>query len=75
MAWRSRTAELFRERAGDRVHALQRSAAGLDDAARRVDAHAEGVEAARAEVVRVAGLGADLARAAEGAVARAVGRR
>jgi hypothetical protein len=75
VAWRSRAAALFRERAGERAHALQRSAGDLDEAARWVDAHAEGVEAARAQVVRVAGLGADLARAAGSVVSRAVDRR
>lgn len=74
-AWRSRAADLFRDRVGERAQALQRSAGELDDAARRVDAHAEGVEVARAEVARVAGLGADLARAAGGAVTREVDRR
>jgi hypothetical protein len=75
VAWRSRAAALFRERVGERAQSLQRSAGELDEAARRVDAHAEGVEAARAQVVRVAGFGADLARAAGGAVTRAVDRR
>ena len=75
VAWRSRAATLFRERVGERAHALQRSAEALDEAARRVDAHADAVEAARAQAVRVAGLGADLARVAGGAVTRAVDRR
>jgi hypothetical protein len=75
VAWRSRAATLFRDRVGERAHALQRSARALDEAARRVDAHADAVEAARAQVVRVAGLGADLARAAGGAVTRAVDGR
>ena len=75
VAWRSRAATLFRDRVGERTHALQRSAGALDDAARRVDAHADGVEVARAQVVRVAGLGADLARAAGDALSRTVDRR
>jgi hypothetical protein len=75
VAWRSRAATLFRERVGERAHALQRSARTLDEAAQRVDAHADGVEVARAHVVRVAGLGADLARAAGDAVSRTVDRR
>ena len=69
VAWRSRAATLFRDRAGERVHGLRRSAEQLDEAAGRVLAHADGVEAARAEVLRVAALGDDLARAA-GGVAR-----
>ena len=74
VAWRSRAATLFRERVGERVHGLRRSAEQLDEAAWRVQAHADAVEAARAEVLRVAALGADLARAAGGAVARGGGR-
>jgi hypothetical protein len=75
VAWRSWAATLFRERVGEQAHSLQRSAGALDEAARRVDAHADGVEAARAQLVRVAGLGAGLARAAGEAVSRAVERR
>lgn len=75
VAWRSRAAALYRERVGERAHALQGSARSLDEAAQRVDAHADGVEEARAEVVRVAGLGADLARAARDAASRTVDRR
>jgi hypothetical protein len=75
VAWQSPAATVFRERVAERAHALQRSARTLDEAAQRVDAHAEGVEVARAQVVRVAGLGADLARAAGDAVSRRVYRR
>ena len=75
VAWRSRAASLFRERVAERAHALRCSAGALDEAARRVDAHADGVEVARAQVVRVAELGADLARTAGDAVARTVDRR
>ena len=74
LAWRSRAATLFRERVGERAHALQRSAQQLDEAAGRVQAHADGVEAARAEVLRVAALGADFARAAGEVATRAAGR-
>ena len=74
LAWRSRAATLFRARVGERVHALGCSAQQLDEAATRVQAHAEGVEAARAEVLRVAALGVDFARTAGGAVARGGGR-
>lgn len=74
VTWRSRAATLFRERVGERAHALRRSAQQLDEAAGRVQAHADGVEAARAEVLRVAALGADFARAAGEAVTRAAGR-
>jgi hypothetical protein len=73
VAWRSRAATLFRERVATRAHALRRAAGELDEAAGRVDAHAEGVEVARAEVARVAALGADLARSARDAMTRAVG--
>lgn len=71
VAWRSRAAALYRDRVGERAHALRRSAQRLDEAAGRVQAHADGVEAARAEVLRVAALGADFARAAGQAVTRA----
>lgn len=78
VAWRSRAASLYRDRAAERSRSLQDSAAEVDEAARLVDAHAHGVEAARAEVVRVAGLGAGLgaglARAAGDVVTRAAGR-
>jgi hypothetical protein len=75
VAWRSRAATLFRDRVGERTHELQGSARSLDEAARWVDAHADGVEVARAQVLRVAGLGADLARTARDAGSRAVDRR
>ena len=75
VAWRSRAAALFRDRAGERAQAVRRSAGELDEAARLMDAHAEGVEVARAQVVRVAGLGADLARSAAGAITSAGDRR
>lgn len=75
VAWRSRAAALFRDRVGERAKALRRSAGELEEAARLVDAHAHGVEVARAQVVRVAGLGADLARAAAGALPSAGDRR
>jgi hypothetical protein len=75
IAWRSPAADLFRERVGERVHSLLRSASELDGAAHRVDVHAEAVEEARAEMVRVARLGAGLAQAASDAATRAVGRR
>lgn len=74
VVWRSKAATLYRERAAERAHGLQVSATELEEAARLVDVHAGGVEAARAEVVRVAGLGADLARVASGAVTRVVAR-
>ena len=74
VAWRSRAATLFRERVAERAHALGCAAQELDEAARRVDAHAEGVEVARAEVARVAARGAELARTAGDVFARVTGR-
>lgn len=73
VTWRSPAATLFRERAQERAHGLQHAARRLEEAAGRVQAHAEAVEAVRIELLRVAALGADLARAASAAVSRPVG--
>ena len=64
VVWHSPTASLFRTRATERAHGLRGCAADLETAARRVEVHAEAVSAARAELVRIAAVGA-----------RVVGRR
>ncbi|NYG06449.1 hypothetical protein BJ986_000936 [Phycicoccus badiiscoriae] len=73
VTWRSPAATLFRERAQERAHALQHAARRLDEASRRVQAHADAVEAARVELLRGAALAADLARATSTPVSRPVG--
>jgi hypothetical protein len=72
--WRSATAALFRTQVRERADGLRRRADQLESAARLVSVHADAVEGARAEVLRVAALGAALPEAVGGAL-RAGGRR
>lgn len=72
--WRSPTAVLFRAQVRERADGLRCRADQLESAARLVSTHAEAVEGARAEVLRVAALGAALPEAVGGAL-RAAGRR
>ncbi|SDP71872.1 hypothetical protein SAMN04489867_3595 [Pedococcus dokdonensis] len=72
--WRSPAAALFRARVGERADGLRCRADQLEAAARLVSVHAEAVQGARQEVLRVAALGAALPEAVGGAL-RAGGRR
>lgn len=72
VAWQSPAAHAFRVRVGEHVVALGRCGDDLDASARHLAVHAQAVEAARAEVLRVAALGASLADLAGGAVRGAV---
>jgi hypothetical protein len=73
VTWQSPTAQVFRRRVAEHVVALGRCGDDLDLSARRVAVHAQAVEAARAEVLRVAALGASLADLTGGAVHAAIG--
>ena len=75
VAWQSPAAHVFRSRVTEHVGALGRCGDDLDASARRMAVHARAVEAARAEVLRVAALGASLADVAGGAVHEALGER
>lgn len=68
VAWQSPSAALFRTQVGERVGGLRCRADEVEAAARLVSVHAEAVEAARAEVLRVAALGATLPEAVGGAL-------
>lgn len=61
VAWQSPAAHAFRSRVAEHVRLLARCGVDLDASARRVAVHAQAVETARAEVLRVAALGAALA--------------
>ena len=56
VAWESAAAQAFRDVVTARVLGLRRQAAELEEAADLLVVHAAGVEAAEAEVARVAGL-------------------
>lgn len=71
LAWQSPAADLFRRRVGERVHSLWRSAVELERAARRVEVHADAVEAAMAEAARLTAVATELATTAGGAVTHA----
>jgi hypothetical protein len=72
VAWQSPAAHAFRSRVAEHVRVLGRCGADLDASARRVAVHAQAVEEARAEVLRVAALGASVADLAGAAVREVV---
>ena len=74
VAWQSPAAHAFRSRVAEHVRTLGRCGDDLDASARRVAGHARAVEAARAEVLRVAALGASLADVAGAVVPGSVGK-
>ncbi|MDU0314290.1 hypothetical protein RKE38_11380 [Phycicoccus sp. M110.8] len=58
VVWHSPAGALFRDRVGERVHALRVTATRLDSAADHLDAHAGQVDAALAALASAAGAAA-----------------
>ena len=69
VSWQSPAAALFRVSVAELAEGVRRCAPELDEAARRVEAHAEAVAVARAELASVLAGGVPLGAALAGRVA------